>query len=94
MGEELGSSSNTGKLVGLTCGRAETLTAAAGDELTRTARLTEDADGRNDNGSTTHLALPSPPRNRSAMLLKPNGTLAYRARSVIGDMTGIPTKTS
>ncbi|WP_433664465.1 protein kinase domain-containing protein [Nocardia sp. CA-128927] len=82
VGEELGTSSNTGKLVGMTCGRAETLTAASTEEVTLTARLTEDSGGCNDDGSTTHIQL------------QPDGTLAYRTRSVIGDMTGILTKTS
>ncbi|MFI6996056.1 protein kinase [Nocardia sp. NPDC050175] len=82
VGEELGSSSNTGKVSGTTCGRAETLTAVAGEELTLTARLTEDAGGCNDDGNTTHIQL------------LPDGTLSYRTGSVIGDMAGILTKTS
>ncbi|MFI6172803.1 protein kinase [Nocardia sp. NPDC051052] len=82
VGEELGSSSNTGKVSGTTCGRAETLTAAAAEELTLTARLTEDAGGCNDDGNTTHVKL------------LPDGTLSYRTDSVIGDMAGILTKTS
>ncbi|MFD6156218.1 protein kinase [Nocardia sp. NPDC060256] len=82
VGEELGNSSNTGKVSGTTCGRAETLTAVAGEELTLTARLTEDAGGCNDDGNTTHVQL------------LPNGTLSYRTGSVIGDMAGILTKTS
>ncbi|MEU7141871.1 protein kinase [Nocardia sp. NPDC046473] len=82
VGEELGGSSNTGKVSGTTCGRAETLTAATGEELTLTARLTEDAGGCNDDGKTTHVQL------------LPDGTLSYRTDSVIGDMAGILTKTS
>lgn len=82
VGEELGSSSNTGKVSGTTCGRAETLTAASAEELTLTARLTDDAGGCNDDGNTTHLRL------------LPDGTLSYRTGSVLGDMAGILTKTS
>ncbi|MFE9581733.1 protein kinase [Nocardia sp. NPDC006044] len=82
VGEELGTSSNTGKVVGMTCGRAETLTAVDGEELTLTARLTEDSGGCNDDGNTTHLQL------------LPDGTLSYRTASVIGDMSGILSKTS
>ncbi|MFC9438657.1 protein kinase [Nocardia sp. NPDC057030] len=82
VGEELGTSTNTGKVVGMTCGRAETLTAVADEELTLTARLTEDSGGCNDDGKTTHLQL------------LPDGTLSYRTASVIGDMSGILSKTS
>lgn len=82
VGEELGTSSNTGHVAGMTCGRAETLTAVAGEELTLTARLTEDSGGCNDDGNTTHLQL------------LPDGTLSYRTASVIGDMSGILSKTS
>ncbi|KAA8882979.1 protein kinase [Nocardia colli] len=82
VGDELGSSTNTGRVSGATCGRAETLTAADDEQLTLTARLTEDGGGCNDDGKTTHLQL------------LPDGTLSYRTASIIGDMSGILTKTS
>ncbi|WP_378741689.1 protein kinase [Nocardia brasiliensis] len=80
VGDELGNSANTGNVVGLKCGRAETLTAVSPNELTLIARLTEDSGSCNDEGSTSQLQL------------QPDGTLSYRTRGVFGDMTGILTR--
>ncbi|WP_405163396.1 serine/threonine protein kinase [Nocardia sp. NBC_01499] len=82
VGQEAGSSSNTGHVAGLTCGRAETLTTAAPNEITLTARLTVDGGGCNDNGATTTVRL------------QPDGRLSYSTHGVLGDMAGILTKTS
>ncbi|MFI9407716.1 serine/threonine-protein kinase [Nocardia sp. NPDC052316] len=82
LGTEIGSSANTGNVVGLKCGRAETLTDASPDTLTLTARLTEDGGGCNDEGATTTVRL------------QPDGTLSYTTHGVLGDMTGTLTKTS
>ncbi|CAM4171123.1 protein kinase [Nocardia ninae] len=82
LGTEIGSSANTGNVIGLKCGRAETLTDASSDTLTLTARLTEDGGGCNDEGATTTVRLQS------------DGTLSYTTHGVFGDMTGTLTKTS
>ncbi|WP_107656172.1 serine/threonine protein kinase [Nocardia suismassiliense] len=82
LGTEIGSSANTGNVIGLKCGRAETLTDASSDTLTLTARLTEDGGGCNDEGATTTVRLQS------------DGTLSYTTHGVLGDMTGTLTKTS
>ncbi|MFG1796005.1 serine/threonine-protein kinase [Nocardia sp. NPDC049149] len=83
VGQEIGTSSNTGKVIGLKCGRAETLAAASETTLTLTARLTEDSLGHgcNDNGATTHVEL------------QPDGTLSYSTPGALGDMTGTLTRT-
>ncbi|QBS45068.1 serine/threonine-protein kinase [Nocardia sp. CS682] len=82
LGTEIGSSANTGNVIGLKCGRAETLTDASSDTLTLIARLTEDGGGCNDEGATTTVRLQS------------DGTLSYTTHGVLGDMTGTLTKTS
>ncbi|WP_069167309.1 serine/threonine-protein kinase [Nocardia altamirensis] len=82
VGEEVGASTNTGKTMRRTCGRAETLTDASATTLTLTARLTQNAGGCNDEGQTTHLEL------------QPDGTLTYTTPSIIGEMTGTLTRTS
>ncbi|MEV6427716.1 protein kinase [Nocardia sp. NPDC051463] len=76
IGERVGDSSNAGKLIGLRCGRAETLTESSASRITLTARLTENSGGCNDEGSTSQLEL------------RPDGTLSYRTRGVLGEMIG------
>lgn len=81
VGEQVGESSNTGRIVGLKCGRAETLTSATAGSVTLTAKLTEDNGGCNDDGATSRLEL------------RPDGTMSYRTQGVAGDMAGILNRT-
>ncbi|MEV4123587.1 protein kinase [Nocardia sp. NPDC049707] len=82
VGQQIGTSSNTGKIIGLKCGRAETLTATSANVIMLTAKLIEDSVGCNDDGSTSRVELRS------------DGTLSYRTSGVAGDMTGTLTRTS
>ncbi|GAA5090884.1 serine/threonine-protein kinase [Nocardia iowensis] len=82
VGQQVGSSSNTGNVVGVKCGRLETLTAAAPTEIALTAQLAEDGGLCNDDGAISQLQL------------QPDSTIAYRTRGVGGDMTGILTQTN
>ncbi|MEU7767238.1 serine/threonine-protein kinase [Nocardia sp. NPDC049190] len=82
VGERIGSSTNTGQVVGVTCERSESLTSATADSVVLTAELTVDGGGCNDEGTTSRLAL------------RPDGTLSYRTRGVLGDMTGILSRTT
>ncbi|MEU7632133.1 serine/threonine-protein kinase [Nocardia sp. NPDC049220] len=82
VGERIGRSTNTGQVVGVTCERSESLTSATADSVVLTAELTVDGGGCNDEGTTSRLAL------------RPDGTLSYRTRGVLGDMTGILSRTT
>ncbi|WP_174186304.1 serine/threonine-protein kinase [Nocardia barduliensis] len=77
IGEQIGESTNTGRIVGLQCGRAETLNSAAANTVTLTAKLIRDPGGCNDDGATSRLEL------------RPDGRISYRTQGVAGDMTGI-----
>ncbi|MEU5761025.1 protein kinase [Nocardia sp. NPDC047648] len=82
IGEQVGESTNTGRIIGLKCGRAETLTAVTAESVTLRAALTQNPGGCNDEGASSHLEL------------RPDGTVSYRTQGVAGDMTGILTRTS
>ncbi|MBF6338130.1 protein kinase [Nocardia abscessus] len=77
VGEEIAQSSNTGKLRGQRCERAETLTAAAETELSFVARLSGNSPGCFDNGST------------STVTLQPDGSMSYSTSGVFGNIEGI-----
>ncbi len=81
IGDQVGSSSNTGRVAGLTCGRTETLTAVEPDKITLTAQLAADSGLCNDEGATSELTV------------QPDGSLSYRTRGVLGDMVGSLTRT-
>ncbi len=77
VGEEVAQSSNTGKVSGSRCERAETLTEAAENELTFVARLSGGAADCMDDGAT------------STVRLLPDGTLSYRTPGMIGAIEGV-----
>ncbi|UGT68652.1 protein kinase [Nocardia gipuzkoensis] len=77
VGEEIAQSSNTGKLSGQRCERAETLTAAAETELSFVARLSGSSPGCFDNGST------------STVTLQPDGSISYSTSGILGNIEGI-----
>ncbi|MGV9817411.1 protein kinase domain-containing protein [Nocardia xishanensis] len=73
VGQEVATSSNTGKLSRQRCGRIERLTAATEDQLTFVARLTADSPGDcADSGST------------STVRLQPDGSLSYSTPGIFG----------
>ncbi|MGW5140911.1 protein kinase domain-containing protein [Nocardia beijingensis] len=77
VGQEIAQSSNTGKLSGERCERAETLTAAGENQLSFVARLSGGSPSCFDNGST------------STVTLQPDGSLTYRTSGVIGNIEGV-----
>lgn len=81
VGDQVGESTNTGRVAGLSCGRTETLTAVEPDKITLSAQLSGDSGLCNDEGATTELTV------------HPDGSLSYRTRGVLGDMEGTLTKT-
>ncbi|WP_245659914.1 serine/threonine-protein kinase [Nocardia gamkensis] len=76
VGEEVAQSSNTGKLKGERCERAETLTAATETELSFVARLSGGSPTCFDNGST------------STVRLQPDGSVAYSLSGIFGNIEG------
>ncbi|WP_067466647.1 protein kinase domain-containing protein [Nocardia amamiensis] len=81
VGERVGESTNTGRVLGVRCGRAETLTSASAGSVVLTAKLTDDSGGCNDDGVASRLEL------------RPDGTISYRTQGAAGDMTGILNRT-
>ncbi|WP_159928387.1 MULTISPECIES: serine/threonine-protein kinase [Nocardia] len=77
VGQEIAQSSNTGKLSGQRCSRAETLTGAGETELTFVARLSGGAADCQDNGS------------RSTVTLRPDGSLSYSFTGILGNIEGV-----
>lgn len=77
VGEEVAQSSNTGKVSGSRCERAETLVGAAENELDFVARLSGGAADCMDDGAT------------STVRLLPDGTLSYRTPGMIGAIEGV-----
>ncbi|MEV0247745.1 serine/threonine-protein kinase [Nocardia sp. NPDC050712] len=75
VGDEVGTSSNTGKLSGQRCSRAERLTTVGTTQITLTARLTGGG-GCLDDGHTTTLTA------------NPDGSLLYSTQGLTGAMTG------
>ncbi len=75
VGDELGSSSNTGQRSNQTCARAETLTAADTTSITLRARLTGGAQCLDDGQSST-------------LTLHQDGTATYTMEGPIGDISG------
>ncbi|MET7771790.1 protein kinase [Nocardia sp. NPDC005366] len=77
VGDEVGQSSNTGKLSGARCARTERLNAVSATEIALTARLASNGGGCTDDGAV------------STVMLRPDGSLSYRTPSVAGPMSGI-----
>ncbi|MEV0709405.1 serine/threonine-protein kinase [Nocardia aurea] len=77
IGDEVGESSNTGKLAGARCVRAERLNSANETEIVLTARLTENGGGCIDDGS------------ESTLTLQADGSLSYTTSGLAGNMTGV-----
>ncbi|WP_327115192.1 protein kinase [Nocardia sp. NBC_01730] len=77
VGEEVASSSNTGKVSASRCERAETLTSAAKTEIGLVARLSGGAADCLDNGST------------STVKLLPDGSVSYSTSGLIGNIEGV-----
>ncbi|WP_109524197.1 MULTISPECIES: serine/threonine-protein kinase [Nocardia] len=77
IGDEVGESSNTGKLAGARCVRAERLNSANETEIVLTARLTENGGGCIDDGS------------ESTLTLQADGSLSYTTSGLAGNMAGV-----
>ncbi|MEV0764477.1 protein kinase [Nocardia sp. NPDC050435] len=75
VGDEVGTSSNTGKLSGQRCTRAERLASAGETQITLTARLTSGGGCMDDGHNTT-------------VTLNPDGSLQYSTQALAGNMTG------
>ncbi|MCX4092868.1 serine/threonine-protein kinase [Nocardia sp. alder85J] len=75
VGDELGSSTNTGQVSRSSCARAETLTAVADTGITLRARLTAGA-GCDDDGTP------------STVRVNADGTASYTMDGMLGDITG------
>ncbi|MEU4344312.1 serine/threonine-protein kinase [Nocardia sp. NPDC023852] len=77
VGEEVAASSNTGKVSGSRCERAETLTSATKTEIALVARLSGGAADCLDNGSA------------STVKLLPDGSVSYSTSGFIGNIEGV-----
>lgn len=77
VGEEVAQSSNTGKLSGERCERAERLTGATETQIAFVARLSGGSAGCFDNGSA------------STVTLRPDGSLSYSTSGGVGNIEGV-----
>ncbi|WP_454197833.1 protein kinase domain-containing protein [Nocardia sp. Marseille-Q1738] len=77
VGEEVAQSSNTGKLWGERCERAERLTGATETQIAFVARLSGGSPGCWDDGST------------STVTLRPDGSLSYSTSGGVGNIEGV-----